>query len=196
MMEGKLREAIAQLEMGLALDARKGFERNSAIRSFFLAKAYTLSGDRNEALRHLDVIEELNVHPMYLKVFRNAALLAVENGDLDLAGRLLLRIEELDRRYPSDLSRGVAAQVRGEMQRAQGKLEEARASFDEARLSWDDPSTLRSLTLFWIEQGLCDRALPLIDQMLSARGRGLGDFFAPWADIIEIKHQAQQCSRR
>lgn len=193
MMEGKLRAAIAQLEMGLALDARKGFERNGAIRCFFLAKAYALSGERNEAMRHLDAIEDLNVHPMYLKVFRNAALLAVEIRDFDRAGRLLSHIEELQRRYPNDLGRGAASQIRGEIQRSQGKLEEARASLEEARLSWDDPSTLRSLAIFWTEQGECDKARRLLDQIFAARGRGIGDFFAPWVDVQDVRRSVGGC---
>lgn len=196
MMEGKLREAIAQLEMGLALDARKGYERNGAIRSFFLAKAHALSGDREEAERHLAVIEGVSVHPMYLKVFRNAALLAVEIGDLDRAGRLLESIEDLHGRYPSALSRGAVAQVRGEIHRARGEVEHARGSFDEARSSWDDPSTLRSLAFFWAERGECAKARRLLDQIVSARGRGTGDFFAPWVNVVEITHRVQQCSGR
>jgi serine/threonine protein kinase len=194
LMEGRVEEANAQLESGVGLDQRKGFARNGGVRNLLLAKIYGLQGDREEALRYLGQLDGLPDLPLYLKIFRNAALLAVELGDLDRARRWSSHIDAIRDRYPSDLSRGFAAHVRGEIAHAERNFEQARAQLEQARMSWDDPGTLHSLARLWIERGRCDKALPLLDVIFTSEaGRGLGDFFTVWVDTQTAQRDRERC---
>jgi eukaryotic-like serine/threonine-protein kinase len=176
--EGRLQPAIGELEAGLALDAREKFERTQKIRNEYLAKIFLQLGDTKEARRQVEQIEsQLEDVPAHLKPMRNAALLRIGLGDLRQAERLLARIEKLRDRYPGNLSRGFAAQVRGEIERARGAKAAARDHLDEARLQWEDPSTLGSLAHYWMAENRCDKALPILQEILAQKGWIFHEFF-------------------
>lgn len=176
--EGRLREAMDELQGGLGLDLRMGFQRNAAIRRSFLASLHSLLGEREQALRRLEEVEALKDLPVNLKNLRSAAVLSSELGDVRRAQRLLERIERLSDQYPSNISKGSAAQIRGEIARVTNDVDTARQNFEEALLYWEDPSSLHSAARFWAAEGRCDKAVPLFGAVLSQRGRILRDFFA------------------
>lgn len=176
--EGRLREAAEELEAGLGLDLRMGFQRNAAIRTSLIAGVNALLGDRQETLLHLSRLEDLKDVPIHLKHLRSGALIYSNLGETSKARALLARIEKIRDLHPSPLSSGSAAQVRGEIEQSAGRTAQARRSLEEARLHWADPLTLDSLAHFWIRQRRCDKALPLLRELLSQRGRILRDYSA------------------
>ena len=192
--EGKLREAAAELESGLELDTREHFARDGLIANLFLARTYALLGEPREAQRHLALMEQLPDLPIFLKNLRGAALVADDLGDRAYLARFLERIEGLRDRFPSDLARGSAAHLRGELERAAGRLETARTALEEARLYWGDPSTLRSLARLWEAEGHCDKAIPLLQQVITRKGRILRDYFA--ADWVTVHLELARCQKQ
>jgi tetratricopeptide (TPR) repeat protein len=165
------------------------------IRDETLARVYLLLGEREEARRPLTQLErQLTDIPLDLKHLRNAALLEVRLGDLSRARQLLARIEALRDSYPGYLSRGFAAQVRGEIEGAAGNLETARDSLEEASREWRDPKTLESLARYWSGRGRCDRAAPLDEEILSKKGWILHEFFT--GEWIESNLELARCDRQ
>jgi serine/threonine protein kinase/tetratricopeptide (TPR) repeat protein len=191
--EGRLREAAEELEAGLGLDLRMGFQRNAAIRTSLIAGVNSLLRDRPETLLHVSRLEDLKDVPIHLKHLRSGALLYCHSGEISKARALLARIEKIQDLYPSPLSSGSAAQIRGEIEQAAGRTAQARRSLEEARLHWADPPTLDSLARFWIRQRRCDKALPLLRELLSQRGRILRDYSA---DSWVVAHlESARCQR-
>jgi tetratricopeptide (TPR) repeat protein len=192
--EGRLRQAASELESGLGLDSRKRFARDGLIANLFLARIYGLLGERLEAQRDLAVMEQLPDLPIFLKNLRGAALVADDLGDRTRLASFLGRIERLRDQFPSDLARGSAAHLRGELERAAGSLGAARDDLEEARLRWGDPSTLRSLARLWAAESRCDKAVPLLQQVLAEKGRILRDYFA--ADWVTAHLDLARCQKR
>jgi tetratricopeptide (TPR) repeat protein len=193
MMDGRLQEAAALLESGFALDNRQHFARNEAIGDYLLAKAHALLGDTSEASRYLSRIESLPDLPIHLKMMRAAAVLSVETGDVNVAQRLLRRVERLRDLYPSALSRGAVAHIRGEIELAHGDFKRARQSLEEANRYWEDPRALRSLGRLWLAQDRCDRAIPVLKRIESLKARIVGDFFSSWVDWLQARRDLEAC---
>jgi tetratricopeptide (TPR) repeat protein len=182
MLEGRFLQAIDMLEGGLGRDNRQRFERNEAIRSLLLAKAYTLVGDTERAQEYIERVEALPDLPMHIKLLRAAGIHSAEVGDLERARRIMLRLEELRELYPGALSNGVSAQLQGEILAAEGRREEAKRVLKKASILWDDASALRSYARLWLGLGECAEALPSLKKIREERARAFGDFFAVWAD--------------
>ncbi|HEX7184464.1 MAG TPA: protein kinase [Thermoanaerobaculia bacterium] len=191
--EGALQEAAAELESGLNRDLRNQYRKNEAMRYYLMARIYALLGETKEAHQKLSHIERLKNVPIVLKELREAAILYVSLGDLQTAKNLLRRIEALRDDFQSRLSRGVAAQVRGEIESAEGHAEAARLSLEEARLEREDPSVLRSLARFWSSQGKCKRAVPILEQILRSKGLIMRDLFA--GDWVLTHLDLARCQR-
>lgn len=194
MMEGRISEAANELERRLDVDDRKGYDRNGALRAFLRAKAAALQGAREDVARHLKLVDRLPDLPPSLRIFRMAAILAAETGDMDRAERLLARIETIAEEYPSHFARAAEAHVHGEIARAQGDLGAARDAFEEARQLWGDPAILVSIGRFRLENGQCGKALSAFEEALASEGRGLGSFFFVWSDLSRLeKDVREQC---
>lgn len=191
--QGRLAEALGRLETELGLDLRKGYQKNAAIRRYYLARIYALLGEREEVRSNLKQITQLKDLPIFLKELQAAAVLFVELGDIQAAHGLLRRIEHLSKLYPSDLSGGIAAQVRGEIEAAQGFMEAAGEDLEAARLQRKDPSILRSLARFRLSQGEYDRAIPILDQILKSKGWIMQQFFA--GDWVLAHLDLARCQR-
>lgn len=193
MLDGKYQKAKVILETDSSLDNRRRFERNEAMRNLLLAEIAILKEQSSEAGQYLQRIETLADLPMNLKMMRAAAVLSAEIGDLKRANRLLRRVERLRDAYPGALSGGATAQIRGAIKTALGDFDGARRTLEKARLLWEDASLLHSQARLWLEQGQCDEAAPIIDQMVASRSRGIGDFFTIWVDSITAQRELAGC---
>lgn len=192
---GKLQQAARALEADLSLDTQAGYQRNEMNCDETLARIYLLLGDKEEARRPLVQLEsQLADIPLHLKHLRSTALLEIRLGNLPRARELLARIEALRDRYPSFLSRGFAAQVRGEIEAAAGHYEMARDSLETAGREWRDPKTEESLARYWAGRGSFDRAAALYDEILRQKGWILHEFFI--GEWIEAHLELARCDRQ
>jgi serine/threonine protein kinase/tetratricopeptide (TPR) repeat protein len=193
MMDGQLREAEALLDSGSGLDNRLHFDRNEAMRNLLLAEIHILQKQTDRADQDLQRVEALADLPMNLKMFRLAGVVAAEMGSLERAERLLRRVEHLRDLYPSALSRGAAAQIRGAIETEGGDFAKARQSFDEARRSWEDVGVLHSQARLWLTQGRCGEAVPVLERIGVIWGRMIGDFFSLWIYGSEMRQSLETC---
>ncbi|HEX4965786.1 MAG TPA: protein kinase [Thermoanaerobaculia bacterium] len=191
---GKLQQAARALEADVSLDTQAGYQRNEMIRNETLARVHLLLGTPEESRRAVGQLEsQLADIPLHLKPLRNAALLEVRLGNLPRARQFLARIEALRDRYPSYLSRGFSAQVRGEIEAASGNLAAARDSLETAGREWRDPKTVESLARYWSGRGSCDRAAPLEEEILRQKGWILHEFFT--GEWVEAHLELARCDR-
>ena len=195
MLGGQVREAEAVLSSGSSMDNRLHFDRNEAMRNLLLVKVHVLQGENEAAEQDLQRVEELADLPMNLKMLRLAGVVAAEIGSLERADRLLRRVEHIRDLYPSALSRGAAAQIRGAIETTRGDFARARQSLDEAHRSWEDVSLLHSQAHLWLTQGRCGEAVPILEQVLVNRSRMIGDFFTPWIYGTEAHQGLEECHR-
>ena len=193
MLDGRVREAEAVLESGSGMDNRLHFDRNEAMRNLLLAKNHVLQGKPEEAEQDLQRVEELADLLIHLKMLRLAGVVAAEIGSLERAGRLLTRVESMRDLYPSALSRGAAAQIRGAIETSRGDFAKARQSLDEARRFREDVSVLHSQAHLWLTQGRCDEAMPILEEILTIRSRMIGDFFTPWIYGASARQSLTEC---
>lgn len=166
--EGDLLGALYKLESSQGLDMSQGYDETLATRRHWAARLHLISGHPVEAARWIEDVVDLPVLPTHLPNFRDAAVILAELGELEEARFLLAKIEDLSQRYPSPLSEGMVAQVRGEIARAEGDLEGAAAAL--TKMHWNDPSTLRSKARFRIGRERFDQAVPVLEDLLEMKG--------------------------
>jgi len=169
-LQGELVKALEQLE-GLQKreSEMKDQDRLYLCRSW-LARLYRHLGRRTEALRPLESMASYPPSPSRIQPLRFAALSLAQMGKLKEAETVVVKLEALSKDFPSALTDGVAAHVRGELEWKAGRSAEAREYLESARSKWEDPLALWSLAGFWESQGDLNRALSLYERVLDLKG--------------------------
>ena len=175
--------------------------RENSTRLYRLARTNLLLGRQSDALAQLRLMiaithaepedGSLPFLPAYLRHIRDAALMYTELGYVKEARRLEADIRNVAEIYPSALSNSAQAQVQGALLAAAGKRETARRKFDEARQQWNDPSLMRSVSHFWLDQDNCVEALPHLEQILDAEIRIFDDHFI--GTVTEAQKHVSNC---
>jgi len=170
MLEGELSSAIRELEDSRA-ERRKSTQGLFDTMSLsFLAKLYLQKGLKQEALQMGRVLADVRGSPSTLHLLREAGLIFSQAGDRPDAEIVLRKIEQVEAEFPSGYSRGVSAQIHGEIARIGGNTELARQSFEKARASWLDPSTYWSSATFYFDRKDYRQARDLLKAMIGLKG--------------------------
>ncbi len=191
-LQGKCDRAQGALAVSPRLNSQEDFARNDAIRALLLAKCSVLMGDREEASRILQSIERLRHIPAYLKIFRNAALEALEARDVVLSERFAGIVSNLNVKSHSDLSQSFDFQLRGELAWKEGNST-AVSLLEKATDLRGDPQNLLSLARVLIENGQCLRASKYLAELTRSRGLIVADFYTPWAIWSEAVALRKRC---
>ncbi len=196
MFQSKFDEAKRVLLDSASMDTREKFDRNQAIRSILLAECYVRTGNPREASHVLSSIFDQEQIPTNLKLFRNAALVGLEAGDISLVERLATVVSLLEKEYSTDLSQSFDFELRGELASRMGDSEKAVELLELARSVRDDPQNALSMARVQIGRDRCDDALAYLDLVVSRRGLIVNDFYTPWTILNEAKELQKQCSTR
>ncbi len=192
LFQSKFEEAMRVLTVSSKINSPQAITRNDAIRSLLLAKCYLFTGEPEDALRMLRAVEKQDQeNPSNLKLFRNAALIALDAGDVDLATRFARIVSRLASKeeFKSDLAQSFDQQLRGELARRKGDAQ-AVDLLDGAADLRGDPQNLLSLARYYLEKRNCQRAKVYLDKVIERRGLIIDDFFTPWTiwnEAVELK---------
>jgi len=170
MLEGELSSAIRELEDSRAERRKPTQGLFDTMGLSFLAKLYLQRGLQQEALRIARVLADVRGSPSTLHWLREAGLIFSRAEDRQDAETVLRKIEQVEAEFPSGYSRGISAQIHGEVARIGGNTELARQSFERARASWLDPSTYWSSATFYFDQKDYRQARDLLKAMIGLKG--------------------------
>ena len=195
MFQSKFDEAKRILVGGSSLDREEGFSRNEGYRSIWLAKCHVATGDFKEAIRSLRLVEKQPTIPANLKLFRNAALVAFDAGNIEQALKFSKIVSDLAAEYESDLGQSFVLQLRGEFAMRKGDFDEAADLLDGARKLRDDPQNSLSMANLGMAEGRCDRVKQYVEDVVKKRAIIVGDFQTPWVIWNEAVELKEQCSK-
>ncbi len=194
LFQDKLDHGRKVLNESASIDRQEGFGRNGAIRRILLAESYALSGNRAGATSTLDEVFSLERVPIHLKAFRNAALIAFEVGDLDLAEKFARIVHSLAQKHSHALSRSFDLQLQAESALSKRDFDRAIRLAGQAILERDDPQNSLTLARVYFEHGRCDEAKDPLEKVIAWRGLIVNDFHTPWTIWNKAKELEKQCS--
>lgn len=196
LFQSKFDEAQEVLVASSSLNKQEKFGRNDGVRSILRAKCFAKTEDFSQMSRLLKEVEELEQIPTYLKLFRNAALIALEGRDLSLASRLAKMVGDIRKRYPSALSESFDLELQGELAWREGNFDGAIDLLTEAHTTRDDPQNALSLARAYIAQNQCQAALPYLRSVVSRRGLIVEDFYTPWTIWNDANDLFKKCQAK
>jgi eukaryotic-like serine/threonine-protein kinase len=193
--EGKLDEAMEQLESDLGLSLEVSSEYYTAIRHYWLGRINALLGQKKNAIAHLDnVLKKTRLSPIRLHELRQVGLAYAELGELSRAQNALQQVEQLQSAFPSNFSRAAVYQLHGSLKLATGNQKEALQDLMQARALWDGVLVTWSLATYWEEQAEFAKALDCYREVIVRKGDVMQwDFPGIWV----LAHlQAARCYQR
>ncbi len=196
MFRSAFSDAKDLLAKDASLDTEEGFSRNDALRSILFAECLVRTGDPQEASRALKAVLRLEAIPPSFKLFRNAALVSLEAGDIPLAKAFSTTVTTLATKYPSDLSKSFDLQLQGELAWRRGDFTSALQLIEDARKYRDDPQNALSLARVQVEQKRCDLALRFLKDVVARRGIILDDLNTPWVIWNDAKELQRTCEEQ
>jgi hypothetical protein len=170
MLQGKLADALLQLEVAAGSHAGAEDRGNDLKGRGWAARIHLLLGNRNAALLHASTLEAQRPSPANLRALRNAGLIYAAAGDEGGTSRVAQTLEKIASDYPSSFSKAVATQVRGELSVLQRRYAEAELQLQAAWTQWGDTLTLWSLAHFRELQGDAVRAASMYERMIADKG--------------------------
>lgn len=181
--EGRLKEAASQLEVDVAIDPQVRDTRLAVQRRNWLAWIRALQGQRTSAKEHVRALLEPAASPINVRELRGAGVILAEIGELDLARKVLERLESFAQLYQGNLFRSAVAQVRGEIQWAEHHEGAAREQLERAALLWSDALMLWSLAQFSEAVGDFERSQSLYHAIVSREGEIIRSHFPALKDL-------------
>jgi serine/threonine-protein kinase len=173
MLQGRLLDAILQLETAAGSHAGSVNRDNEWKGRAWAARIHLLTGNRRAALLHASVLVDLPPSPATLRAIRNAGLIYIDAEDETGAARAAELLEQIRRQYPTPFSRAAAKQMQGELSRLRRNKPEAGIQLEEAWRLWPDTLTLWSLARYRESQGDYRRAASLYERLLGDKGNVL-----------------------
>jgi tetratricopeptide (TPR) repeat protein len=173
MLQGRLNEAVLQLEIAAGSHAGRDNRDNELKGRSWAARIHLLTGNRQAALLHAAILESQPASPASLRAIRNAGLIYTAAGDHAGASRVAHVLETIFRQYPSRFSEAAASQVRGELSLLQQRTSDAGAQLHEAWKLWPDTLTAWSLARYRELHGDPMRAASLYQGILEDKGNVL-----------------------
>jgi serine/threonine-protein kinase len=170
MLQGKLRDALLQLDMAAGSHAGRSNRDNDLKGRGWAARIHLLLGHHEAALLQASMLEAQRPTPANLRALRNAGLIYAAAEDQAGAARVAELLDKIANEFPSSYTKAAALQVRGELSLLQGRVPEAGTQLQQAWTHWADTLTLWSLGNFREAQGDDARAASLYERMIADKG--------------------------
>jgi serine/threonine protein kinase/tetratricopeptide (TPR) repeat protein len=187
-LEGRISEAINELETALTRRPANGETRLAFQRRNWLAWLYSLEGHSGLAGVHVQSMLDQPAAPANLRELRGAAVVMYDLGALQLGDRIIERVTEFSRTYGNDYHYAGLAHLNAEAARKRGDVATARRQYAEAIRLWPDALTLWSAARFAEESGETERARTLYADVLSRRGEILLQYFPGIIALAQLGH--------
>jgi tetratricopeptide (TPR) repeat protein len=191
-LRGRLADASAQLETDAFIHLKNEHQLHAARARFWLAQVYLLKGDRDRAVTQIQFVDTARALPSNVTSLRQTGLIYARLGAIAPTEAISRKLDEIAAAYPSIYTRGVAAQVRGELQLARRDTGSARNALETAWTLWGDSLTAYSLARCYEARREFDRALRLYQAVIDQKGVIISqEFSGTW---VESHLQAARCS--
>jgi serine/threonine protein kinase len=195
MHEGDIQGAIDTLENQLQFDVQYQSGPFGALRRYWLAELYLVSGAPTRALTHIAALANQPLLATRLNQLRLAGFLYADAGRLDSARRTLSALIEIQ----SKVQRGEApeayvALVSGEIHRQLGQLDLAALDYNNARAIRNDPILLLSTARLLAQKTDYGRARELYQEFIRRHGEVLR--WEPEALWVIAHFEEAQCEQR
>jgi len=185
-LEGRLTEAVTQLESDLALRSRSRDTHFFFQRQAWLAWLYGLEDYPALARTHMMAIADEPATPANGWDLREAAIVMSDSGEFKLVETIVKTIEGFSQSYESNLYPGALAQLRGEVARKRQDYRTGRREFEEAIRLWPDVLTLWSAARFFEQIGESERARGLYTEVLSRKGEIISQHFPGLFELAQL----------
>ncbi len=195
MYQLKYREALTALIASSNVDNQESFTRNAAVRSILIARCLVRLRRPDDASEKLSQILQWPHLPTNLKIFRNAAMVSLEAGNIALATRFAGIVRGLAQDYESDLSTSFDRQLQGELALRRGEVHLAMDASQDAMDLRGDPQIALSRARVLKAENRCDSARDVLQgRVLEKRGLIVEDFYTSWTIYNDALELMAKCS--
>jgi serine/threonine protein kinase/Tfp pilus assembly protein PilF len=194
MYEGKLGDAVSELENGIRFDQRLRNTQPERKRRYFLSRIALLRGDARAARSQVDVILTAPLETLEPQELMSTGMMLARMGDVQQARRLLRQLEQVKERVGSPYHKSRYSNLAGEIALAEKDDKRAEESFLSALSEYPRVVSTVGLARAYEARGDWPRARAEWEKVMQSRGEIFYEGFA--ADWVLAHLQAARSSQK